>query len=117
MMFPSITPMVLFYNAEIRSRHDTNTRPHCSLSDGPGDGYERKTRTLPLPILYGSLNIIFVGSYLAIWTIIGITLLLAWSVPVNNFMTHFEIRQQFQTVFGIILIISGVYQFSLLKRK
>jgi predicted metal-binding membrane protein len=121
MMFPSITPVILFYDREIRSRHDrsgnTNTRPHYSLIDGAGDGCERNTRTLPLPILYGSLNIIFVGSYLAIWTIIGITLLLAWSVPVNSFMAHFETRQQFQMVFGIILITCGVYQFSLLKRK
>ena len=49
--------------------------------------------------------------------IIGITLLLAWSDPLNSFLAHFETKQQFQMVFGIILIISGLYQFSSLKRK
>jgi predicted metal-binding membrane protein len=88
MMFPSITPMILVYNREIRGRART---VHCSAAD---DGFERmgKTRALSLSILYCSLNIIFVGSYLAIWTIMGITLLLAWSVPVNNFLAHFETR-------------------------
>ena len=121
MMFPSITPMILQYNIQIRGRSDGSANTgedmsHSSLAVGGDDRPKRKDRTLSLPILYSSLNIIFVGSYLAIWAITGITLLMAWSVPVNNFLTHLEIRQQFQ-IFGIILIISGGYQFSLLKRK
>jgi predicted metal-binding membrane protein len=119
MMFPSITPIILVYDRQIRGRCKISSSniSERSLSAGAGDGHMRKDRTLSLPILYGCLNIIFVCSYLAIWAIIGITLLLAWSVPVNNFLAHFETRQQFQMVFGIILIISGVYQLSLLKRK
>jgi predicted metal-binding membrane protein len=35
----------------------------------------------------------------------------------NNFLAYLETVQQFQMVFGIILIFSGVYQFSLMKRK
>jgi predicted metal-binding membrane protein len=52
MMFPATTPMILFYNREIRSRR---AHAHCSLL-GPGVDYE--ARTLSLPILYGSLNIL-----------------------------------------------------------
>jgi predicted metal-binding membrane protein len=61
--------------------------------------------------IYILLTLYLCFSYLAIWTIIGIILLLAWSVPVNDSLAHF------QQSFGIVLIISGVYQFSLLKRK
>ncbi|MGC2573881.1 MAG: DUF2182 domain-containing protein [Candidatus Nitrosopolaris sp.] len=60
---------------------------------------------------------IFIGSYLVIWSITGIALLLAWSIPVNYFPAHFETRQQIQIVFGAVLIISGVYQFGFFKRK
>jgi predicted metal-binding membrane protein len=99
MMFPSITPMVLHYN----------TMP--SLVVEGNDTPKRKYRSLLLPIFHSSLNVIFVGLYLAIWAVTGIALLLAWSIPMNNFLT----QQQFHIAYGIILIISGVYQFSSLK--
>jgi predicted metal-binding membrane protein len=121
MMFPSITRMILHYNIQIRGRSDGSANTgegmsHSSSAVGGDDRHNRKDILLSLPILYSCLNIIFVGSYLAIWAITGITLLMAWSVPANNFLTHFEVSQQFQ-IFGIILIISGGYQFSSLKRK
>jgi predicted metal-binding membrane protein len=115
MMFPSITPMVLHYNKLIKTGGDDsyNTEYMSSLVAERNDSPRRKNRSLSLPIFYSSLNVIFVGSYLAIWAITGIALLLAWSIPMNNFLT----QQQFHIAYGIILMISGVYQFSSLKIK
>ena len=44
-------------------------------------------------------------------------LLLAWSIPVNYLFIHFGSGQQLQIVYGIVLVASGVYQFSSLKTK
>ena len=72
-----------------------------------------------LRIFTGSVNIIFfVGSYLLVWAVTGIVFLLIWSIPVNYFFMHFEIGQhQLQIVYGIMLVIAGLYQFSSLKTK
>jgi len=81
---------------------------------------EKRSSSTLLSIFTNSTNIIFfVGSYLLVWAITGIALLLAWSIPVNYFFIQFESGQQhqLQTVYGIVLIVSGVYQFSSLKRK
>jgi len=129
MMFPAITPMVLLYNRLItRSSSGDNavgrgTNPSQSsvFFERNGDDYDntamRENKPPSAPLVFStSINIIFfVGSYLLIWAITGIALLLAWSIPVN----YFSMQQQhlLQTVYGIILIVSGVYQFSSLKRK
>jgi predicted metal-binding membrane protein len=100
MMFPSITPMVLLYNRLIRVDDDSrdNTKDDISYALVV-EWDESPRRNLPLPIFHSFLNIIFVGSYLAIWAITGIALLLAWSILMNNLLTHFETRQQFQIVY------------------
>jgi predicted metal-binding membrane protein len=141
MMFPAITPMVLLYK-QLSKRSNGNrssdnsdgnttgkgTNPSQSsifVKNGEDDysrtakGKKRSSSTL-LSIFTNSTNIIFfVGSYLLVWAITGIALLLAWSIPVNYFFIQFESGQQhqLQTVYGIVLIVSGVYQFSSLKRK
>jgi predicted metal-binding membrane protein len=48
--------------------------------------------------------------------ITGIALLLIWSLPANYFFMDFK-TDQLQIVYGIVLIVSGVYQFSSLKTK
>jgi predicted metal-binding membrane protein len=142
MMFPAITPMVLLYK-QLSKRSDGNrssgnsdgstadkgTNPSQSsiFFKSDEDDYgrtakgEKRLQSSLLSIFTGSTNIIFfVGSYLLVWAITGIVLLLAWSIPVNYFFIQFESAQQqhqLQTVYGIVLIISGVYQFSSLKRK
>ena len=60
MMFPSITPMVLLYNRLIRASGDNMS--HALVVEWD----ESTSRNLPLPIFHSFLNIIFVGSYLAI---------------------------------------------------
>lgn len=48
-----------------------------------------------LPNFTSSVNIIFfVGSYLLVWAVTGIVLLLIWSIPVNYYFIHFETGQQ-----------------------
>jgi predicted metal-binding membrane protein len=130
MMFPAITPMVLLYNRLIKRSNigsDGNTIGKGITSsqssvfvehDDDDKSAKRENITSPLlSIFTNSINIIFfVGSYLLIWAITGIVLLLIWSIPVNYFFMHFE-TGQLQIVYGIVLIISGVYQFSFLKIK
>jgi predicted metal-binding membrane protein len=129
MMFPAITPMVLLYNRLITlSSSDDNAvgrgnNPSQSsvFFERDGDDYEntamREKRPPSAPLVFStSINIIFfVGSYLLVWAITGIALLLAWSIPVNYF--SMQQQHQLQTIYGIILVVSGVYQFSSLKRK
>jgi hypothetical protein len=70
---------------------------------------------------YSLKIILFVGSYLAVWAFTGIALLIAWSVPMNYIFMGMNSsllsKQQLDLVFGILLIISGLYQFSPLKTK
>ena len=94
-MFPAVSPMILLYNRLIRS------------NNGETVGIEKSH---PLKM------ILFVGCYLAVWALTGIALLLAWSIPMNNFLMEIE-KNQLQIVYGAILIIAGAYQFTPLKTK
>ncbi|HJT47365.1 MAG TPA: DUF2182 domain-containing protein [Nitrososphaeraceae archaeon] len=144
MMFPAIVPMVLLYNRIVKNSAGSNSDGSNTLGrdispsqtsvfaepddkekeDDDNNKVMRKKRTLPSPLLLlslsnlaSSVNItLFVGSYLLVWAITGIVLLLAWSVPVNHFLMHMK-TSQIQIVYGVILVISGVYQFSSLKTK
>jgi len=137
MMFPAITPMVLLYTRLIkRSNSDTDgdddtvgkgmASSQYSIfvehGDDDTDKTTKKAKKSSLSLPSSSVNIIFfVGSYLLVWAVTGIVLLLIWSIPVNYFFMHFEIGQQqhhqLQIVYGIVLIIAGVYQFTSLKTK
>lgn len=142
MMFPAITPMVLLYNKLI-SYGNSGTGSTSNIGDGEAvgmgvnpsqssifSGYRdeehdnntarqgKKLSLSSLSTFTNSINIVFfVGSYLLIWAITGIVLLLAWSIPVNYLFIHFGSGQQLQIVYGIVLVASGVYQFSSLKTK
>ena len=96
MMFPAITPMVLLYYKLVTS--------HVASSSV----IEKKSYSLKM--------ILFVSSYLAIWSMTGLALLFGWSIPINYLQPQFE-ANQLQILFGILLIISGAYQFSSLKTK
>jgi hypothetical protein len=58
----------------------------------------------------------FVGTYLLVWALTGVMLLVFWSIIMNNLLVGYS-AQDFAIVFGILLIISGVYQFSSLKKR
>jgi predicted metal-binding membrane protein len=139
MMFPAIVPMVLLYNRLVKNNGGSsnsgigNNTLGKDISpsqtsvfaerDGEDDNNnnnikrEKRTPSLLLSKLTGSVNItLFVGSYLLVWAITGIVLLLTWSIPANYFFIHFQ-TSQLQVIYGIILLVSGVYQFSSLKTK
>ena len=133
MMFPAITPMVLLYNRLIKPSNSGNTVDkgikssqssvfveHDDNDDDKASKRENRSRTTTMTssskFTSSAKIIFFVGSYLLVWAITGIVLLLAWSIPVNYFFMHFK-AGQLQIVYGIVLIVSGVYQFSSLKTK
>jgi len=95
MMFPAISPMVLLYNRLIKT------------GNGETIGIEK---SYPLKMT------LFVGCYLAVWALTGVTLLLLWSLPMNSFLMEIG-RNQLTIIYGIILIIAGAYQFTPLKTK
>ena len=128
MMFPAIAPMVFLYNRLIKNNGGGNTlgkgmspsqtSVFAERNDEDDNTVKKEKRpSLLLSNLTGSINItFFVGSYLLVWAITGIVLLLAWSIPVNYFFMYFK-TSQIQIIYGIVLIVSGVYQFSSLKTK
>jgi len=99
MMFPAIVPMVILYNRLI-----TNKLSQSSTLITAG----KFSHTFKM--------ILFVGMYLIIWALTGIALLLGWSVPMNSVVKLLE-NNQVGVIFGTILIISGIYQFTPLKNK
>ena len=132
MMFPAISPMVLLYDRLIKSNN--NSRVNRRVKEGKSsliiskEEEEEEVKKssssllafLPWPS-YSLKIILFVSSYLAVWALTGIALLIAWSVPINYFFMGMNSslisKQQLDLVFGILLIISGLYQFSPLKTK
>ena len=114
MMFPAITPMVLLYNRLVTSKQN-NRSSQSSVTIQEEEAEENSkvasSRTFP------SFRIIlFVGSYLFVWALTGIALLLAWSVVMNNTIMTTDSASIVQYLYGSLLIVAGVYQFTPLKR-
>ncbi|HEX5892027.1 MAG TPA: DUF2182 domain-containing protein [Nitrososphaeraceae archaeon] len=112
MMFPSIVPMVLLYNRLIVGDNNSNNY-HFEIS--------KQTNKRQFPLIFLSINysiktIVFVASYLLVWSLTGILLLLSCSILMNNLSIIYGIRD-LNFVYGLLLVISGLYQFSSLKRK
>ena len=115
MMFPAITPMVLMYNRFVTNRK--NNRVNYS-SVTIQEEKEGKATSSSSSTSFPSLRtILFVGSYLLVWALTGIVLLLGWSAVMNNtIMTTGNNTVLIQYIYGSLLIIAGVYQFTPLKR-
>ena len=135
MMFPAISPMVLLYDRLIKGNNNNSVNTSVKEGKSPPIVSKEKEKKedqeevkksssllefLPRPS-YSLKIILFVGSYLVVWALTGIALLIAWSVPINYFFMGMNSslisKQQLDLVFGILLIISGLYQFSPLKTK
>ena len=99
MMFPSIVPMVVLYD-----KLNTNKQ-----SDVPAV-------TIHTSFTHSFNVILFVGMYLIIWALTGLGLLLGWSVAMNFLMSDHS-NSNVSIIFGSILIISGIYQFTPIKNK
>ncbi len=124
MMFPAISPMILLYDrlikndscdysGNIRSEKD-KVSPSFVVERGEKNDEQKKVGKHTF--FNHSLKIIlFVGCYLAVWALTGIVLLLTWSVPMNTFVVMGIERKQIDIIYGILLVIAGVYQFTPLK--
>jgi predicted metal-binding membrane protein len=102
MMFPAVIPMILLYN-KITIQKDK--------SDTILIAKENKVT------IYSLKTILFTATYIIIWTIVGLILYFGWSLSVNNFIIKYFSSDQINILFGITLIISGIYQFTSLKKK
>ena len=110
MMFPAITPMVLMYNRLVINRKNNRDRQSSVTIQEEKEG-ETISSTLP------SLRVIlFVGSYLLVWALTGIVLLLGWSAVMNSTIMTTGNTVFIQYLYGSLLIIAGTYQFTALKR-
>lgn len=118
MMSPAIIPMILHYDGLVKRSSDGSKWPEeRTLAFGGGHSVRRKDGRMSSLISSASIKTVsFVGLFLAIWAIAGIALLLVWSIPMNYLISHLEARHEF-IIYGSILIIAGIYQFSPPKRK
>ncbi|MDQ4072938.1 MAG: DUF2182 domain-containing protein [Thermoproteota archaeon] len=117
MMFPAIVPMVLLYNRLIigdssNDHHSDSTQD--GLSSRPA---KKKPKSMTVPLVKYSLkSILFVASYILVWSLDGILLLVSWSIIMSNVLAGFG-TNDLDVMYGILLVIAGFYQFSSLKRK
>ena len=112
MMFPAITPMVLLYNRLIVGG-DNATQKQKQADENLMVEEKRKYNNNSI-----SLKLtLFVTCYLVVWALTGIALLLGWSIPMNSLLVGNGKQQSVDTIFGVVLILSGLYQFSPLKTK
>lgn len=100
MMFPAISPVVLLYNRLIRP----SASSHGTMMTGDKTDH------------YRAKMIIFVGSYLAVWSMTGLALLLGWTTLASFALSGLESRFV-PLVYGSLLLVAGLYQFSPLKSK
>jgi len=142
MMFPAIVPMILVFNRLVNASNATSNNPGNNNSIGQmayqrssndGMGYPVEEGGDKSNIIYRSRNILqskslniilFVSAYLAIWALIGVVLLVGWSFFSDTLLLQLEQNDSQQqlavsanTIYGIVLILAGAYQFSLLKTK
>jgi predicted metal-binding membrane protein len=128
MMFPAIWPMVLLYDRMIKNK--SNNEASSSKKGGAkksllvgidnSKDQEKMKSSVSFWSPYSLKMILFVGSYLLVWAITGIAILIGWSVPMNYLLAEpFTINAQslIDIIFGVLLVVSGLYQFSPLKTK
>jgi predicted metal-binding membrane protein len=114
MMFPAITPMVLMYNRFVTNRKNNKGNYSSVTIQEEKEGKATSSSSTSFPSFR---TILFVGSYLLVWALTGIVLLLGWSAVMNNtIMTTGNNTVLIQYIYGSLLIIAGVYQFTPLKK-
>ena len=112
MMFPAITPMVLMYNRfVINKKNNRDNHSSVTVEEQQHQQHDKAISYFP------SLRVImFVGSYLLVWAVTGLFLLLAWSMVMNSTIMTTGNSFIIQYLYGTLLLIAGVYQFTPLKR-
>jgi predicted metal-binding membrane protein len=114
MMFPAIAPMVLMYNRFVTNKE--NYRGSQSSATIQEEQPKRRLMKSSLSSFPSLKIILFVGSYLLVWALTGIALLLGWSVVMNNTIMTTGNSAFVQYLCGSLLIVAGAYQFTPLKR-
>jgi predicted metal-binding membrane protein len=120
MMFPAISPMVLLYHRLIKKDDCANSNGIYRGKDKVSsssvvEGKKSESSKISFYVNYSLKIVLFVGCYLAIWALTGVALLLGWSILMNSFIAVGAETKQIDILYGILLIISGAYQFSTLK--
>lgn len=123
MMFPAIIPMVLLYNRIISNTYnDKDKNDNLSLISKfkhTKDNLDSKdNKNFQNPSISRTMikTTGFVGTYLLVWALTGVMLLVFWSIIMNNLLVGYSVHD-FAIVSGILLIVSGIYQFSPLKKR
>ncbi|MDQ2686163.1 MAG: DUF2182 domain-containing protein, partial [Thermoproteota archaeon] len=121
MMFPAIIPMVLLYNRIISNEHNNNNLSLVSKFNQYTDNSEKienrqYARSFADLFKRAIKTSGFVGTYLLVWALTGVMLLVFWSMIMNNLLAGYS-AQDFAIVSGILLIVSGIYQFSPFKDR
>src|SRR5215210_287596 len=99
MMFPAITPMILMYNRFATNNREGN-RSSVTIQE------EKEGKTTSRPSFPPLRVILFVGSYLLVWAVTGISLLLGWSVVMNNTIMTTGNSLFTQYLYGSLLIVA-----------
>jgi len=122
----------MLYHGQDNTRSDKdNNNNGIPNTVNQGQNKRRKTYNLSnvlRPKTYYMM--IFILSYLAIWAITGTILLIGWSYALDILLSQLgmnDIQQQHQQqqkdhlsiniIYGVLLIVSGIYQFSSLKAR
>jgi predicted metal-binding membrane protein len=128
MMFPAISPMVLLYDRIIKNKSNNEAssskkgeaKESLLVGIDNSKDQEKMKSTASFWSPYSLKMILFVGSYLLVWAITGIAILVGWSIPMNYLLTVLltnNAQSLIDIIFGGLLVISGLYQFSPLKTK
>jgi predicted metal-binding membrane protein len=133
MMFPAIIPMILVFNRLINTNNVNSYNPGKSNISGQiashnnnnlGGDKSNFIHRLKNTLQSKSPDIVlFVSAYLAIWASTGIVLLIGWSFFIDTLPLQLGLNDSQQqllstnSIYGIVLIVAGVYQFSSLKTK
>ncbi|MGE5662113.1 MAG: DUF2182 domain-containing protein [Ignavibacteriales bacterium] len=120
-------------NTNSDTGNNSNSKNYNSIPGSANQDQNKRRKIYNLSYVFRLKTyymVIFILSYLAIWAIIGIVLLIGWSYALDILLTQLGIndilnsQQQQQkeqlsinTIYGILLIISGIYQFSPLKAR
>ena len=113
MMFPVIVPIILLYNKLLENENAKSTIKTTIMTINKSKAIGNDTIQHFLKIF------VFVGIYLVIWALARIGLLFGLAILMNYVTSILEKDLYFNTeiIFGLILIVSGLYQFSSLKNK
>jgi predicted metal-binding membrane protein len=127
MMFPAIIPMVFLYNRIISNEDNNNKnneendlslvnkfKQHSNNSGRSENGQDITSFSHLSKRAIKTSG--FIGTYLLVWALTGVLLLVFWSIIMNDLLMGIG-TQEFSTVSGILLIVSGIYQFSPLKER